>query len=245
MNTLTPKIGFSRVVKLESMTAALQMGAGMAPSMEACPLARRMWLKPGDADFALRGASIYALKPNAPVVALHWGKALVSYPFFGEVAEHIGRQLSLYGECTPGRIYCRMIEKYGENPYVKQCVIAVMKSMDDWLGYQGRGIPPNFRRKPDVLLDAKVDDTQLSAWLMEALLRFKGKPQTTQAIDHAHALFPFRFSQSPLYIASNMSLSGAKTEEDDGCFVVWRDGGGDDMIGLCDRLYSDKACFEN
>jgi len=79
MNTLMPKIGFPRAVKLESMTAALQVRAGMASSMVPCLLARRMWLKSSARDFALRGASIYALKPDAPVIALHWGMAMVSW----------------------------------------------------------------------------------------------------------------------------------------------------------------------
>jgi len=129
-----------------------------------------------------------------------------------------------------------MIEQCGEKPYVKQCVNAVMKSMDDWLGYQGNGSPPNFRRNPHVLLDAKIDSTQLLAWLLEALLRFKGVPQAVQTIERAHALFPFRFLQSPLLIASDMRLSGVG--EGEGYFSVLRDGGGDDMIGLRDKSYS-------
>lgn len=61
-----------------------------------------LWLEPW-ADLiplANRGVEILAELDAPAVPALCWGMAIMGYPFFGKVAELIGRLTSIQGECT-------------------------------------------------------------------------------------------------------------------------------------------------
>ena len=105
-----PQIGFDRFMRLDWVAAALKVRAGMASLDELNELLdaaglgvaarkktrtvlNRLWLEPRAEleDFANRGVEIHRTNADVSVAALTWGMAIATYPFFGKVAELVGR----------------------------------------------------------------------------------------------------------------------------------------------------------
>lgn len=120
-------------------------------------------------EFADRGVQIYRTSPDTPVSALTWGMALATYPFFGKVAEIVGRLTTLQGDCTSAEVHRRMSEIYGEREGTRRMTNMVLQSQADWGAIerlnQGKRIA---RRKAIDLHGAPV-----AAWLAEACLRVR------------------------------------------------------------------------
>ena len=133
MNSTSAQIGFDRFIRLDWAAAALRVKAGVSSlddltdlidATHSGPVAKkktrtvlnRLWLEPRPdlAEFADRGVTIYREAPDTPIVALTWGMALATYPFFGKVAEIVGRLTALQGDCASTEVHRRMAEIFGE-----------------------------------------------------------------------------------------------------------------------------------
>ena len=65
-------------------------------------------------DFAERAVALYKTQPKTQIPALCWGVAVVCYPFFGKVAELVGRLSAFQDGCVAADAHRRMSEIYGE-----------------------------------------------------------------------------------------------------------------------------------
>ncbi len=217
MNSPSPQIGFDRFIQLDWAAAALRVRAGistlndlivMLDSSHAGPAAKkktrtvlnRLWLEPRPdlAEFADRGVQIYRASPDTPVSALTWGMALATYPFFGKVAEIVGRLTTLQGDCTSAEVHRRMSEIYGEREGTRRMTNMVLQSQADWGAIerlnQGKRIA---RRKAIDLHGAPV-----AAWLAESCLRSIGRALPAANIDSNPIIYPFNLGGSTSYILS-------------------------------------------
>jgi hypothetical protein len=227
MNMSVPRIGFDRFIHVDWATAALKVRAGVALREElealldaarlgaaARPKTRtvlnRLWLEPRSelADYADRGAAIFNATPNAPAAALHWGMAVATYPFFGKVAELIGRLSALQGDCASAEIHRRMSEIYGEREGTYRMTNMVIQSQASW------GAVERIEKGKRVirLAPVVVESGELTVWLIEAALRCAGKPLTIASLQSQPMLFPFRLTQSLAYLASNSKHLAVRTE---------------------------------
>src|SRR5450759_4105919 len=126
MNSAAPKIGFDRFIHIDWVNTALKVRAGAVSKEELAELLlnaglslearkktrtvlNRLWLEPRSelAEFADRGVQIYKTNPDSSVPALSWGMAIATYPFFGKVAELVGRLSALQGDCTSAEVHRR------------------------------------------------------------------------------------------------------------------------------------------
>lgn len=133
MKLSAPQIGFDRYIQLDWAACALAVRAGACPMADLSALLEsshtgaaakkktrtvlnRLWLdpRPDLVDLANRGVEIYLGNMNPPVFALTWGMAIATYPFFGRVAEIVGRLTALQGDCASSEVHRRMAEIYGE-----------------------------------------------------------------------------------------------------------------------------------
>ncbi|MEM5493380.1 hypothetical protein [Hoeflea sp. AS16] len=217
MNSPSPQIGFDRFIQLDWAAAALRVRAGistlddlivMLDSSHAGPAAKkktrtvlnRLWLEPRPdlAEFADRGVQIYRASPDTPVSALTWGMALATYPFFGKVAEIVGRLTMLQGDCTSAEVHRRMSEIFGEREGTRRMTNMVLQSQADWGAIErldgGKRIA---RRKAIDLHGAPV-----AAWLAEACLRSTGRALTVANIESSPIIYPFNLGGSTSYILS-------------------------------------------
>jgi hypothetical protein len=65
-------------------------------------------------------------------LVLHWAMAIATYPFFGDVAQHIGRLLNIQGDAALTSLRKRMAEEWGDRPTVKIATRRIARSMEQW-----------------------------------------------------------------------------------------------------------------
>jgi hypothetical protein len=142
-----PQIGFDRFIDLDWAATALRVRAGSSELQELIDLIdathaglaakkktrtvlNRLWLEPRPdlIEFAERGIQLYREAPNPPVLALSWAMAITTYPFFGRVAEIVGRLTALQGDCTSVEVHRRMAEAYGEREGTRRMTNMVLQT---------------------------------------------------------------------------------------------------------------------
>ncbi|MCA0325016.1 MAG: hypothetical protein LCH89_05360 [Proteobacteria bacterium] len=218
MNVSAPRIGFDRFIALDWATAALRVRAGVLPleameaSLDAAGLGaaartktrtvlNRLWLSPR-ADlvgYADRGAALFKAHPDAPVTALHWGMAAATYPFFGKVAELIGRLSALQGDCASAEIHRRMSEIYGEREGTYRMTNMVIQSQAAWGAVERAEKGKRVIR----LSSTTVGHDDLVLWLIEAALHYADKPLAVSSLHALPVLFPFDLTQPLSYLVSS------------------------------------------
>lgn len=146
-----PNIGFDRFITRSWLDLALDIAAdrrersdlvallekdivGVEARSKTSIILNRMWLSthPSLADYSAAGVVIYKADPDIDTMALHWGMALRSHPFFASIAESIGRLLNLHGEFTSAQITRRLKEQYGDRASILRAAEAVLQTLVGW-----------------------------------------------------------------------------------------------------------------
>jgi hypothetical protein len=212
-----PQIGFDRFIPLEWAAAALRVraglgtqddfnavldaaGLGVAARKKTRTVLNRLWLEPRPelAEFADRGVGIFRADPSVPIAALTWGMAIATYPFFGKVSELVGRLSALQGDCASAEVHRRMSEAYGEREGTYRMTNMVLQSQASW-----GAIERIEKGKRLVRLDSiVVSDEQAVAWLIEAALRYVGKPVSVPSLSSLAVIYPFVLDQPLGFVAS-------------------------------------------
>lgn len=201
---------------LEDLNAVLDaVGLGVVARKKTRTVLNRLWLEPRPelAEFAERGVAIFKAEQGISIAALTWGMAIAAYPFFGKVAEVVGRLSALQGDCASREIHRRMSETYGEREGTYRMTNRVLQSQASWgaierveinsLGanLDSRQVGPRGKRikrlKPIV-----VSDEQAVEWLVEAALRYVGKAVPVPALSSQAVLYPFVLDQSLGHLVS-------------------------------------------
>lgn len=120
-------------------------------------------------------------------VALHWGMAMLAYPFFVHVAQEVGRGFRLNREVFASQIHRKMKSRYGDRRKVEVATTAVLSSMKDW-GALDSPKPGVYVQPPSISITHKA----LRLWLVEVLIRTSDAEMLPfEQIDRSPALFPF------------------------------------------------------
>lgn len=229
MNSRRPQIGFDRFIQLDWAAAALRVRAGLSSlddledlidATHSGPAAKkktrtvlnRLWLEPRPdlADFADRGVKIYREVPDTPIAALTWGMALATYPFFGKVAEIVGRLTALQGDCTSAEVHRRMTEIFGEREGTRRMTNMVLQSHASWGGIERVDNGKRIVRKSATDLSG----SPATAWLAEACVRYAGHSLSVAGISSNPIIYPFSFAGANSYLFSRyrsleMGIDGA------------------------------------
>jgi len=217
MNSAAPKIGFDRFIHNEWATLALKIRAEQAGndelpalletaglSLEARKKTRtvlnRLWLQPRPdmVDFVDRGVALFQNNPEIHVPMLHWGVAVSIYPFFGKVAEVIGRLTSLHGDCTSTEVQRRMSEVYGEREGTYRMTNMVIQTQADWGAIERVEKGKRIIRTPAVTVSNPAE----VVWLLEAAIRQAGRSIQASTIGSVAAIYPFKLDGSLTFLAS-------------------------------------------
>ena len=236
MNSSSPQIGFDRFIQLDWATTALRIRAGVATiedlmevldSSHAGPAAKkktktvlnRLWLEPRPdlVDFADRGVQIYRDAPDTTAPGLIWGMALATYPFFGRVAEIVGRLTALQGDCTSAEVHRRMAEIYGEREGTRRMTNMVLQSQANWAAIERVDNGKRIVRKKAIDLHG----SPVAAWLAEGCLRYSGRALPVANIESSPIIYPFILGGSTIYLLSK-----------ERAFEMRVDGAGNQVIGL-------------
>jgi len=238
MNSAAPKIGFDRFIHIDWVSAALKVRAGLASiedlndvlvsaglSIEARKKTRtvlnRLWLAPRPelVEFVDRGIDIFNKNTDVSIRALSWGAAIATYPFFGKVAELVGRLTTLQGDCSSAEVHRRMSETYGEREGTYRMTNMVLQSQANW-GAIVRGEKDNRLIRCDSIA---ITNDQVTTWLIEAAVRYTGKPVSVSSLQSLAVIYPFILGQSPAYLVSNSSILENRSEGSGSVVVALRD----------------------
>ncbi|WP_259645357.1 hypothetical protein [Burkholderia pseudomallei] len=234
-----PQIGFDRFIPLEWASAALRVRAefstldelnalldaaslGVAARKKTRTVLNRLWLEPRPelADFAERGVAIFRADPSVSVTALTWGMAIATYPFFGKVAELVGRLSALQGDCASAEVHRRMSETYGEREGTYRMTNMVLQSQASWGAIERVEKGKRLVRLKPIL----ASDEQTVAWLIEAGLRYVGKAVSVPAMSSLAVLYPFVLDQPIGYLASKSANLEVRSEGAGNQFVCLHSG---------------------
>ena len=232
-----PQIGFDRFIHLDWVAAALKIRAGTASLDELNELLdtaglsvaarkktrtvlNRLWLEPRTelADFADRGVEIHRTCSDVPIAALTWGMAIATYPFFGKVAELVGRLSALQGDCAAAEVHRRMSELYGEREGTYRMTNMVLQSQANWGTIERVEKGKRLIRKSPT----SVVNDRAVAWLIEAVLRYTGKAIPVATIQSTAVIYPFVLEQALGYVASNSPMLEVRAEGPSNQFVALR-----------------------
>ena len=133
------------------------------------------------------------------VLPLVWGAAIASYPFFGKTSETAGRLLALQGDCSIKELQRRMAEQYGDRSGIERAVTRVMQTQTSWQALTRDETAKRIVKRQAVL----IQDEELTAWLIEAAVRYAGKSVSVPSLQSLPVLFPFTLTRPLAYLASN------------------------------------------
>ncbi len=232
-----PQIGFDRFIHLDWVAAALNLRAGVASLDELNELLdvaglgvaarkktrtvlNRLWLEPRHEleDFANRGVGIHRSSTDVSIAALTWGMAIATYPFFGKVAELVGRLFALQGDCAAAEVHRRMSELYGEREGTYRMTNMVLQSQANWGAIERVEKGKRLVRKAPI----SVANDRAVAWLIEAALRYAGKPIPVATLQSATVIYPFMLEQPLGYVSSNSPALELRSEGSSNQLVALR-----------------------
>ncbi len=151
------------------------------------------------AEFISRGVAIYKKQGAGTTLPLVWGASIASYPFFGKTAETAGRLLALQGDCAIKELQRRMAEQYGDRSGIERAVTRVLQSQVSWAALTRDETAKRIIKRNPVL----IESDELTTWLVEAALRYAGKPASVPSLQSLPVLFPFTLTRPLAYLASN------------------------------------------
>jgi len=128
------------------------------------------------------------ISPSNQHIVIHWGMVMAVYPFFGTVAENVGRLIRLQGLFAAASVQRRIKEQLGERETVSRATQRLLRCFVDWGVLQDTN-EKGIYQPASVQL---VDNRRLVAWLIEAvLIASNSNSQALGVISQTPALFPF------------------------------------------------------
>lgn len=162
----------------------------------------KIWVSVPHPLESLRDEGLEHLKrlPTEAHLPIHWGMTAASYPFFGTVAEVVGRLLRLQGSVSAAQVQRRLREQLGERETVARAVRRVLRSFVDWGVLQDTEEKGIYQATPSCF----IEDQQLRTWLIEAVLLANNKSAgNLRSVSQSPTLFPFTMNTPNIIDLSN------------------------------------------
>ena len=119
---------------------------------------------------------------------VHWCMCMAVYPFFGTVADSVGRLLRLQGTAGAAQVQRRLRERFGERETVARAARRILRAYIDWgvlLETEEKGLYRSTAKRP-------IEDVQLALWTIKATLFATGDtPRPPTTLLRGPHLFPF------------------------------------------------------
>lgn len=157
---------------------------------KAATILLRTWITPDEdlCEFRNDGAELLKSLPVEDRLAVHWGMIMATYPFWGMVADSVGRLLKLQTSIETAQIRRRMKEQYGDRELVSRASRNVVGSFTEWGVLElmnRRGLYSQTRQR-------LLKEPALVAWVAEASLRsYERDAVPLRELINSPNLFPF------------------------------------------------------
>ena len=160
---------------------------------KAITILTRIWVSvPRDLQ-PLRDEGLAHLRCRDPSdrMLVHWCMCMAVYPFFGTVADTVGRLLRLQGSAGAAQVQRRLRERLGERETVARAAQRILRAFIDWgvlLETQEKGLYRGTEKRA-------IDDPPLALWAIKAILAASGDhPRSASGLLHGPHLFPFEIA---------------------------------------------------
>ena len=178
-----------------------------------------IWSSVPPACLTLRDRAVGLLKETSGEarLAIHWAMMVATYPFFGDLAEHAGRLLTLQGNASLVQLTRRMQEGWGDRATLRTIVQRITRSMVRWGALRKTEEKGVFKpvAVPQVVAGPCVE------LLLEALLLHRGGG----SVPVGHALRHPMFFPFALELQTQALRSASR-------FAVHRQGVSEDVVEL-------------
>ena len=119
---------------------------------------------------------------------VQWCMCMAVYPFFGTVADAVGRLLRLQGSAGATQVQRRLRERLGERETVARAARRILRAFIDWgvlLETKEKGLYRGTEKRA-------IDDRLLALWAIKAMLAAGGDhSRSASGLLHGPHLFPF------------------------------------------------------
>ena len=125
--------------------------------------------------------------PNQRML-VHWCMCMAVYPFFGTVADAVGRLLRLQGTAGAAQVQRRLRERFGERETVARAARRILRVYIDWGVLQETDEKGLYR----AVAKRTIDGLPLALWAIRAILFATGNtPRSASTLLRSPHLFPF------------------------------------------------------
>ena len=111
-----------------------------------------------------------------------------------------------------------MSEVYGDREVTKRATQAVLQTQSNWGAVERVDKSKRLVR----LAATTIDNDELTAWLIEAAVRYSGKPLSVPNLQSLPVLFPFALTRPLAYVVSNSPNLSLRSEGPSNQFVALR-----------------------
>ena len=180
-----------------------------------------VWVNTSDKNSAFKEQGIKLLNTcsNNERLAIHWGLAIASYPFFASLARLTGRLLRLQDDISSKELVRRSVEQHGDTESVRRATARLLQSFGEW----GVLIPESksLFHPPQKI---KLDNPDLVTWLLASLFFSSERDRlSTEEILSDPAWFPFEIPHTAFQVGKSQILE------------IVHQGVGNDLISLKKR----------
>ena len=157
---------------------------------KAVTILTKIWVTVPTELQSLRDEALSHLRCRSPSdrMFVHWCMCMAVYPFFGTVADAVGRLLRLQGTAGAAQVQRRLRERFGERETVARAARRILRAHIDWgvlLETYEKGLYRGTAKRTIV-------DAPLAVWAIKAMLFASGDiPRSASALLSGPHLFPF------------------------------------------------------
>ena len=157
---------------------------------KAITILTKVWVTVPSEFQSLRDEGLDHLRRRDPSdrVLVHWCMCMAVYPFFGTVADAVGRLLRLQGTAGAAQVQRRLRERFGERETVARAARRILRAYIDWgmlLESDEKGLYRGTAKRA-------IDDVPLAIWAIKAMLfAARNNPRSPSALLRGPHLFPF------------------------------------------------------
>jgi hypothetical protein len=151
---------------------------------------KRIWVTVPAASESFRDEALELAASVDPEERLwvHWGMALLAYPFFRDVAATVGQLGRLQGRMSLAQVERRMVESWGERTTLVRATQRLVRSFVDWGVMRDTNELGTYELAPV----RRTENRDLALWLLDcAVVSNKADQMPLAELGQLTYLFPF------------------------------------------------------
>jgi hypothetical protein len=164
---------------------------GTESRAKAAGIVLRIWVTvhPNHVNYRDHAVALLPRISGQERIWLHWGMAALAYPFFRDLAEVVGRMLTLQDDFTTIQVQSRLTPIWGDRNTSKEAAQKLITSMVDF------GVLKKIKGRFRLDRKLRTPATDLQLWLLEAMLAASASDEIeAHQLLRLPELFPFAFS---------------------------------------------------